>query len=427
MLQTPDTRENPIAKPLRSRLQRCKHFIPGLRNTPWWRPEDIPLTRQLEENFEAIRGEFFDIVLAGSLRIHPESQGGPRPPITDGVWNIFELLSNGYPNLGNAVETPFTANLVRSIPEFASHPMGLAYFSVLNPGVRILPHCGPTNSRIRIHLGIYIPDGATMRVGTETVAWKEGRCLVFDDSWEHEAFNPSDRMRAVLLIDTWHPDLTVQQRVSLLNPSSELAGARNRERQGWCPQPDSPGEMQSTSSPQLTSTINAFKALNRDRLDSIEASAIGQLNCGDYTSVAAAHVLACLGRRTAVGNAVPGETDASNLAIANSLRRAFATPDGQWITIEGLVNLVHICALYWQSSPTVRQSMYEFAGRWPTADKIDLFNQLASSKSPLCMMDRLIEIFADVNRAPPFGATAAVLVAALRSWHAGIGDKTTRE
>jgi len=31
---------------------------------------------------------------------------------------------------------------------------------------------------------------------------------VFDDSFEHEAWNLSDRRRTVLIVDVWHPDLS---------------------------------------------------------------------------------------------------------------------------------------------------------------------------------------------------------------------------
>jgi aspartyl/asparaginyl beta-hydroxylase (cupin superfamily) len=40
------------------------------------------------------------------------------------------------------------------------------------------------------------------------VSWQEGKCLVFDDSFEHEVWNKSDSERVVLLIQFWHPDLT---------------------------------------------------------------------------------------------------------------------------------------------------------------------------------------------------------------------------
>ncbi len=40
---------------------------------------------------------------------------------------------------------------------------------------------------------------------------RKEKCLVFDDSFEHEAWNLSQETRAVLIIDFWHPDLTASE------------------------------------------------------------------------------------------------------------------------------------------------------------------------------------------------------------------------
>ena len=42
------------------------------------------------------------------------------------------------------------------------------------------------------------------------------RCVLFDDSFEHEASNESDSPRVVLIIDIWHPDLTREEVSHLL-------------------------------------------------------------------------------------------------------------------------------------------------------------------------------------------------------------------
>lgn len=76
------------------------------------------------------------------------------------------------------------------------------------PGTHIEPHCAPNNLRIRCHLGLIIPEGCEIRVGNEVRTWQEGKCLVLDDSFEHEVWNRSGQTRVILLIDFWHPDLT---------------------------------------------------------------------------------------------------------------------------------------------------------------------------------------------------------------------------
>ena len=44
-------------------------------------------------------------------------------------------------------------------------------------------------------------------MGGEWRRWREGKCLVFDDSFEHEVVNDTDMSRIVLLIRFWHPRL----------------------------------------------------------------------------------------------------------------------------------------------------------------------------------------------------------------------------
>jgi aspartate beta-hydroxylase len=85
---------------------------------------------------------------------------------------------------------------------------GLVYLSRLAPGTRVAPHCGPTNMRIRVHLGIDIPPGCGIRAGGVTTAWETGRCIALDDSYPHEVWNGGDRARIVLVADVWHPDLS---------------------------------------------------------------------------------------------------------------------------------------------------------------------------------------------------------------------------
>jgi beta-hydroxylase len=79
--------------------------------------------------------------------------------------------------------------------------MTTAGFSVLQPGAHILPHRGYTTEVLRCHLGIIVPVGCSMRVGSETRNWEEGRCLVFDDTVEHEVWHCGNAPRVVLLVD----------------------------------------------------------------------------------------------------------------------------------------------------------------------------------------------------------------------------------
>lgn len=77
-------------------------------------------------------------------------------------------------------------------------PFAFAFFSTLHPGGSIKPHCAPCNLRLRVHWPLVVPAGdvAGLRVANESRVWKEGEAIVFDDSFEHEAWHKGGMVRA---------------------------------------------------------------------------------------------------------------------------------------------------------------------------------------------------------------------------------------
>ena len=128
----------------------------------------------------------------------------------------------------NCDACPRTTNLVENLPGAAIAGQGQAYFSVMDPGTHVTPHCGPTNAKLRCHLGLVVPDSSVIRVGDQKIHWRELGCIVFDDSFEHEVWNP-DAERAVLIIDIWHPDLTAAERWAIEH-TSQLSERNRRYR-----------------------------------------------------------------------------------------------------------------------------------------------------------------------------------------------------
>ena len=89
------------------------------------------------------------------------------------------------------------------------------FFSRLKPGAHIPPHFGCANNRITVHLPLIVPDNCAIRVGDDLHGWTEGKLFAFDDSYEHEAWNRSDRDRVVLIFESHHPDLTQDERYAV--------------------------------------------------------------------------------------------------------------------------------------------------------------------------------------------------------------------
>lgn len=90
-----------------------------------------------------------------------------------------------------------------------------------------------------MHLPLIIPEDCAIRVGNETRAWSEGECLIFDDSFQHEAWNRSNQSRAVLILEVWNPQLTAVERQAV---SAVLAVIHDFDRRygGAAPATDPP-------------------------------------------------------------------------------------------------------------------------------------------------------------------------------------------
>jgi aspartate beta-hydroxylase len=177
-------------------------MYPGLPQRPWYDASEIPLALELERAAPAIARELGAVDAAVFQR---ESE----PNLArEGEWDVLFLYERGRRNDANCAAVPAASHIVDAHPSAIRDLGGLAYFSRLAPNTHVKPHRGPTNLRVRVHLGLHVPPDCGIAVAGEPRTWDEGRCLVFDDSFVHEVWNRSDRERIVLIVDVWHPALS---------------------------------------------------------------------------------------------------------------------------------------------------------------------------------------------------------------------------
>lgn len=131
-------------------------------------------------------------------------------------WGAFHLWKEGERYEEACARAPRTAALLEALP--ICHIKGRApnvFFSILKAGSHIPAHTGVTNVRSVVHLPLIVPEGCEFRVGGERRSWVRGRAFAFDDTIEHEAWNNSDRDRAILIIDVWNPHLSSHERAMI--------------------------------------------------------------------------------------------------------------------------------------------------------------------------------------------------------------------
>jgi aspartate beta-hydroxylase len=201
--------------------QRPKKMLAGLRSNPVYPSDAFPWVAELEAAHPAILDEYQRLT-ADTLRRHPQDLA------VRGRWNVAYLYSRGRAVKKNADRCPKTLGALAKIP--GAGVAGETYFSIMVPGTYVRPHCGPTNARIRCHLCLTEARDCWIRVGDRKYRWYAGRCLIFDDSFEHEVSHEGDTPRAVLITDFWHPDLTEAERWALgaMRESLRLASRYRR-------------------------------------------------------------------------------------------------------------------------------------------------------------------------------------------------------
>jgi beta-hydroxylase len=120
-----------------------------------------------------------------------------------GKWKTFFFLAYGVRLEENCRRCPRTARALSGIPGLQT-----AFFSILEPGTHIRPHRGPYGGVLRYHLALQVPEpraACRIRVDDHIAVWEEGKSLIFDDTYEHEAWNETAGRRVILFVDFERP------------------------------------------------------------------------------------------------------------------------------------------------------------------------------------------------------------------------------
>ncbi len=211
------------------------HVFPDLEPLPFYDSKRFNWVELLEENSQAIRNELnalYNEKVSVKPYIENASTGNEELDVLANSldWSSIHLIKSGEYNQELLDKCPTTNAVLEQLPLSVLSGNGPeAFLSVLQPGAEIKPHYGLSNIKLTVHLGLEIPNDCAIRVGNETQEWQEGKVLIFDDSFEHEAWNHSEKERKVFIMEIWHPDLThlerqgIQKIMELQHGDSQLA------------------------------------------------------------------------------------------------------------------------------------------------------------------------------------------------------------
>ena len=185
-------------------VERLNLACSKVGNPPIYDKAVFPWTAALEREWRAIRAEL-DRVLTrkDDLPGFHELATDVASISQDRGWKTFFLCGYGFRSDNNIKLCPQTWRICQNIPGLIT-----VMFSILEPGKHLPAHRGPYNGVLRLHLGLIVPEPREqlgIRVESAIYRWKEGEAVVFDDAYEHEAWNHTPHTRVVLFVDFVKP------------------------------------------------------------------------------------------------------------------------------------------------------------------------------------------------------------------------------
>lgn len=179
-----------------SEYQRSLYNIDRLKSKPFWTKIETTYKddfMEISKYWHLIRDEGLKLLSKEGFFVDEQEN------LKDtGDWKQFELYARGV-KTKNCHLAPITCKIIGNFKAASTCKRGQVKFSVLHPNTHVHAHCGPTNTRVRAHLGLKVPENTFIRVAEETRSWKDGEWLIFDDSFEHEVWHNGTSLRLVLI------------------------------------------------------------------------------------------------------------------------------------------------------------------------------------------------------------------------------------
>jgi ornithine lipid ester-linked acyl 2-hydroxylase len=164
-------------------------------------PCGFPFTGALEAAGAAILAELRALG-QGAFVESPDSLTTVSGPYDETGWLYCGLVEEPGVGGGGPLVTAALARCPATARALAA-VLGLVNsgFSLFRPGTRLYPHRGERQGLLRCHLPLIVPEGdVALRIGRATRSWRPGRCLLFDDTQEHEAWNLGAGDRVLLIV-----------------------------------------------------------------------------------------------------------------------------------------------------------------------------------------------------------------------------------
>jgi beta-hydroxylase len=178
------------------------YLFSAVPNRPYLDMTGFPEMAKLRDNWETIRDEAQVLLHGGGLKSANDHVDIGFNSFFQRGWRRFYLKWYDAPPKSAVALCPKTVALLESIPS-----VNAAMFALLPPGARLNLHRDPSAASVRYHLGLITPNSDDCFISVDGVvhSWRDGKDVMFDETYLHYAENRSDQTRLILFCDVERP------------------------------------------------------------------------------------------------------------------------------------------------------------------------------------------------------------------------------
>ncbi len=156
----------------------------------------------LDENWETIRAEAIHLQNISKIKAAEKNDDAGFNSFFKAGWKRFYLKWYDASHPSAEQFCPKTVEILRRIPSIKA-----AMFAELAPGGTLNRHRDPYAGSLRYHLGLVTPndDRCFIDVDGKRYSWRDGKSVVFDETFIHWAQNGTDVNRIILFCDVERP------------------------------------------------------------------------------------------------------------------------------------------------------------------------------------------------------------------------------
>jgi beta-hydroxylase len=185
-----------------SPLNCFAYLFSAVPNTPYISPSHFPELAELKKEWRTFREEALALYEASRIQSSGKYNDIGFNSFFRRGWKRFYLKWYDNPHPSAATLCPRTVEILQWFPSVKA-----AMFAMLPAGGTLGLHRDPLAASLRYHLGLVTPNDDRCAIVVDGIpySWRDGKDVMFDETYLHDAANRTDQDRIILFCDIERP------------------------------------------------------------------------------------------------------------------------------------------------------------------------------------------------------------------------------